>query len=226
MSAGEKRGLDDAAGNKQDEVSKEQPVSSTEPSNDNVTEGDRNENEPASKRTRAEAEEAHPIQNPVHTPSVSNLQSAAHVPQHSVIQGGSGPWPEGMKPAVREKLESLFASGRCRRDEIDLKIMQSLSEFPEAVGLQILSNFSDADMTSIRNKSAFLAGVMKRFRTEHPISSAHPPSTMGAYGPGLGGLSSSISADTGGMLPTVHARLEQIFASGKVSFPFLMRPTQ
>lgn len=45
--------------------------------------------------------------------------------------------------------------------------MNSLSEFPDSVGVQILEHFADADMRSVRNKSAFLAGVMRRFRNEH-----------------------------------------------------------
>jgi hypothetical protein len=201
-SAGEKRVLEEGPeGESKGEESKGEVVAL------NTTSNDGDHAEPASKRTRAEADAAT-------TASAIGIQTATS--NQAPSTPGSGPWPESMKPAVREKLESLFSSGRCRRDEIDLKIMQSIAEFPEAVGLQILSNFSDADMTSIRNKSAFLAGVMKRFRTELPLSTAHHAPTMGAYGPGLGGLSSAVSAETGGMLPSIHAKLEQIFASGKV----------
>ena len=151
----------------------------------------------------------------VAAPSTTQPPPAAQPP---LFHSDSSGWPEGMKPSVRERLETLFASGKCRRDEIDFKIMQSLSEFSEASALQILINFGEADMASIRNKSAFLAGVMKRFRTENPLGNALSAPSMGAYGPGLG-LSSSFSGDAAGMIPGVQARLESIFASGKVRIP-------
>ena len=224
MSAGEKRTLEETAG----EVAKEEANNNNAPSSTATVANEApNPAEPASKKTRAEdsseeKERAVLSESTTTTAQHTTLSQAAPLSQFTVnapsfLQTGTGVWPEGMKPAVREKLEGIFASGRVRRDEIDMKIMQSLSEFSEAVGLQILSNFSDADMSSIRNKSAFLAGVMKRFRTETSLTVAHPTPTMGAYGPGLGGFSSGLSADTGGMLPTVHSRLEAIFASGKVS---------
>ena len=212
--AGEKRALEESGDASQVEE-KNDPTPATSVEKEGL-----NSDEPAAKKTRADeaADKERAAQSitqqTVHNQLAPANQSVVHTP--SFLQTGAGIWPDGMKPAVREKLEGLFVSGRCRRDEIDMKIMQSLAEFPESVGMQILSNFSDADMNSIRNKSAFLAGVMKRFRTETPLISSHAAPTMGAYGPGLGGFSSSLSADTGGMLPTVHSRLEAIFASGKV----------
>jgi hypothetical protein len=38
------------------------------------------------------------------------------------------------------------------------------AEFPDATGVQILEHFAAADMSSIRNKSGYLKGVMNRFR--------------------------------------------------------------
>jgi hypothetical protein len=203
--AGEKRTLEETDG----EASKEangQPVPSSEPAQEAAK-----LEEPAAKRTRAEEEEK---PNGVATQSESATQ-APPAAQPPVFHSDPSGWPEGMKPSVRERLETLFASGKCRRDEIDFKIMQSLAEFSEASALQILINFGDADMASIRNKSAFLAGVMKRFRTENPLGGSHAVPSMGAYGPGLG-LTSSFSGDSSGMIPGVQARLESLFATGKV----------
>ena len=36
--------------------------------------------------------------------------------------------------------------------------------FPDATGVEILEHFAAADMSSIRNKSGYLKGVMNRFR--------------------------------------------------------------
>ena len=204
--AGEKRTLEETDGEAAKETNA-QPAPSSEP-----TQATEKLEEPAAKRTRADEEEKP-------NAGVAAQSTAQPSPASQPPLFDPSGWPEGMKPSVRERLEILFGSGKCRRDEIDLKIMQSLSEFSEASALQILINFGEADMASIRNKSAFLAGVMKRFRTENPLGNAlSAPSmgaSMGAYGPGLG-LSSSFSGDSAGMIPGVQARLEAIFASGKV----------
>jgi hypothetical protein len=208
--AGEKRTLEETdVGAAVKEEATEQPAPNSEP-----TQGEEKTEEPAAKRTRADEEEK-----PTTGAATQSNSQPPPAPQPPLYQSDPSGWPEGMRPSVRERLEALFASGKCRRDEIDLKIMQSLSEFSEASALQILINFGEADMGSIRNKSAFLAGVMKRFRTENPLGNALTSApSMGAYGPGLG-LSSSFSGDAAGMIPGVQARLESIFASGKVRIP-------
>jgi hypothetical protein len=70
--------------------------------------------------------------------------------------------PDALKPGVKARLEMLFASGKVQRDELDLKILTTLADFNEMQGGEILDNFAEANTASIRNKSAFLAGVIRR----------------------------------------------------------------
>lgn len=44
----------------------------------------------------------------------------------------------------------------------------SLSEFPPQATLEILDKFAGPNMDSVRNKSAYLAGVMKRYKRDEP----------------------------------------------------------
>ena len=71
------------------------------------------------------------------------------------------------RPATKAKLEWLFTTGKVTQAEMDQKIISSLCEFPDATGVQIVELFAEADMSSIRgNKCGYLAGVMKRFRSD------------------------------------------------------------
>eukprot|EP00286_Rhodomonas_abbreviata_P022178 CAMPEP_0181292802 /NCGR_PEP_ID=MMETSP1101-20121128/2715_1 /TAXON_ID=46948 /ORGANISM="Rhodomonas abbreviata, Strain Caron Lab Isolate" /LENGTH=147 /DNA_ID=CAMNT_0023397325 /DNA_START=65 /DNA_END=505 /DNA_ORIENTATION=- len=120
--------------------------------------------EPAAKK--AKADEA-PSSAAATAQAAAAAASAAL--QASDAAGGAQPpsrIPESLKPAVKAKLQWLFQTGKCREDEIDTKIMLSIAEFSDAVGVQILEHFAEADMNTVRNKSAFLAGVMRRFRNE------------------------------------------------------------
>jgi hypothetical protein len=78
--------------------------------------------------------------------------------------------PDGLKPGVKARLEMIFASGKVQRDELDEKILGSLAELSEAQGSEIVDHFAEANMGSIRNKSAFLAGVLRRCGTKQSVS--------------------------------------------------------
>uniref|UniRef100_A0A7S4PPQ6 Heterogeneous nuclear ribonucleoprotein Q acidic domain-containing protein n=1 Tax=Guillardia theta TaxID=55529 RepID=A0A7S4PPQ6_GUITH len=124
------------------------------------------------------------------------------------------------KPATKAKLEWLFSTGKCRRDELDSKIVASLCDFSDSVGVQIIEHFCDADMSTMRSKSAFLAGVIKRFRTEgaavrvmHPmgmnVPAVPPPAYTGMV------FQPSPMIPPAGLIPSVQQKLDALFASGK-----------
>ena len=180
---------------------------------------------PLAKRTRHGAEEKPEEKGADDAAAVATPAPAAATPAAPATSGPastpayqqheSGPqFPDNMKPAVRARLEALFSAGKCRRDEIDLKILQSLSEFAEPAGLQIVSNFCEADMASIRNKSAFLAGVMKRFRADNPIVHSSAYGLAPGLAPGLGARASYIPPDK--MWPSVQAKLDSLYSLGKI----------
>jgi hypothetical protein len=71
--------------------------------------------------------------------------------------------PDGLKPGVKARLEMIFASGKVQREELDEKILSSLADLSETQGSEIVDHFAEANMETIRNKSAFLAGVLRRY---------------------------------------------------------------
>jgi len=123
------------------------------------------------------------------------------------------------RPATKAKLEWLFTTGKVTLKDMDQKIISSLCEFPDATGVQIVEHFGEADMTSIRNKCGYLAGVMKRFRQERNMYGGLPPS-FGATSLGAvlqGSSAAMVGAPGGGMWPSVQLKLDALFATGVVT---------
>lgn len=127
--------------------------------------------------------------------------------------------PLTLKAGLRAKLEGLIDSGKCTRANLDAKILSALGEFAEETAIEIIQHFSDADQNSMRSKSAFLAGVIKRFRQEQQGGGG-----MGGGAPYAGGQPGGASASfhgppaavNGELVPAVSEKLEAIFATGLV----------
>lgn len=122
------------------------------------------------------------------------------------------------RPATKAKLLWLFTTGKVTAKEMDHKIISSLCEFPDATGVQIVEHFGEADMSSIRNKCGYLAGVMKRFRQERGMFGG----LMGGYGAPVPGAAlppppTFQGAPNGEMWPSVQVKLDAIFAAGHVT---------
>ena len=133
--------------------------------------------------------------------------------------GGYGGGGTGLddRPATKAKLEWIFAQGRCHPSEIDDKVMMSLREFPDATGVEILENFAQADLNNVRNKSAFIAGVMKRYRMGAGGVIGGPMGPTPGFSGGYGAAPSygSGPAPTGDLPESVRNALDRIFNSGK-----------
>lgn len=138
--------------------------------------------------------------------------------------GDSGPetnkhdLPLTLKAGLRAKLEELIDSGKCTRAHLDAKILASLGEFAEETAIEVIQHFSDADQTNMRSKSAFLAGVIKRFKQEQQGGGAMGGGSS-AGGP-AGGSTPSFqgppSAVNGEFVSSVQQKLDAIFATGMV----------
>jgi hypothetical protein len=126
--------------------------------------------------------------------------------------------PLTLKAGLRAKLEELIDSGKCTRAHLDAKILASLGEFAEETAIEVIQHFSDADQASMRSKSAFLAGVIKRFKQEQQGGGAMGGGSS-AGGPG-GGATPSFqgppSAVNGEFVSSVQQKLDAIFATGMV----------
>lgn len=51
-------------------------------------------------------------------------------------------------------------------DELDSKALRELADFPPDKRLEILQQFEQSDLKAVRNKAAYLGGVMTRFRRQ------------------------------------------------------------
>ena len=72
----------------------------------------------------------------------------------------------GMKASVQSLLNDCYALGACRHGELDDRVLQALASLREADGIQALGEFMRADMSKIRNKSAYFSGVVSRFKED------------------------------------------------------------
>lgn len=97
---------------------------------------------------------------PIHT-----LASQDFVPSHPLSEISSEQ-ADGLSPIVSAKLEGLYDSGVLHRGELDNRIIESLAQFPPAQALAILSKLSEADLSTVVNKNGFMAGIMRRFRSQ------------------------------------------------------------
>ena len=64
---------------------------------------------------------------------------------------------------VRYKMELLFATGRVFREEIETCCIESLRDFDEQSACEIVDKFAEADFQTIKSKTAFFIGILKRY---------------------------------------------------------------
>eukprot|EP00976_Prorocentrum_cordatum_P039918 810862-Prorocentrum_minimum.AAC.2 len=75
-----------------------------------------------------------------------------------------------LSKATLDKLDSLIACGQLVDGELDARSLAALSEFTPKGTLEILDQFASPNMDQVRNKSAYLAGVMKRYKRDVVVS--------------------------------------------------------
>lgn len=90
----------------------------------------------------------------------------------------------GFAGKVAEMLLQCHEQGIVTRGELDERVMDDLKALPERGGVAVLSEFMKKDMSRIRNKSAFLNGIICRVQEE--LQSDRSTSTLGDK-VGLGG---------------------------------------
>ena len=77
---------------------------------------------------------------------------------------GVGDRIDGFPRRVHEVLQRIFADGTLRRDEIEDKVLQALRALPETDALRALDQFGNEDPSRIRNKAAYLWGIVRNLR--------------------------------------------------------------
>jgi hypothetical protein len=71
---------------------------------------------------------------------------------------------DGFPRRVHEALQRIFTEGSLRRDEMEDKILTALRALSETDALRALDQFGNEDMTRIRNKAAYLWGIVRNLR--------------------------------------------------------------
>ena len=69
-----------------------------------------------------------------------------------------------MQSGVQSLLDECYASGVCRPEDFDDRLLQGLAALPEAHGIAALGEFMRSDRSQIRNKSAYFSRVISRFK--------------------------------------------------------------
>lgn len=111
---------------------------------------------------------------------------------------------ESLGEAVKAKLDEIYSSGVCSPGDIDVKCLQDLQQFEEDVALSALSQFAGYDLSQVRNKSAYLSGVMTRVRRE---MSSNPEK-----------YDKNIPRAENGMIQTVHDELQKLYDAGHLRY--------
>ncbi|KAK3248748.1 hypothetical protein CYMTET_41795 [Cymbomonas tetramitiformis] len=112
-------------------------------------------------------------------------------------------------PLSQEKIESLYTTGKVKRGELDGRSMQSLGNFKEEEVLEVLEQFGGPNLEGARNKSAYLAGVMKRYRADPKAGPWHMHSQI-AQGATREQLLDQI-------VPAVKKRIDELVANNAIT---------
>mmetsp|Transcript_20441 Transcript_20441/g.24542 ORF Transcript_20441/g.24542 Transcript_20441/m.24542 type:complete len:554 (-) Transcript_20441:1898-3559(-) len=105
---------------------------------------------------------------------------------------------------TQAKLNELDAEGRVVRGDLDSRSLDALADFSSQDACDLLEQFAGQDLNVVRNKSAYLSGLMRRYR-RYP-EGVPPKQAVLQHGP--------LTLDS---LPgPVRKTLESIFAEGSV----------
>jgi len=91
------------------------------------------------------------------------LQHVAHTAQGLAEQASS---IASLAPSVRDAIEDVFRLDGVRRVEMEPCCFESLRDFAEPVALRIVRDFRNADMRTLRDKTAFFCSILKRYRAQ------------------------------------------------------------
>ena len=53
-----------------------------------------------------------------------------------------------------------------RKEELDSRCMDQLKQLPDAISLDVVTKFEEADLGAINSKAGFFMGIVRRFREQ------------------------------------------------------------
>mmetsp|Transcript_9623 Transcript_9623/g.13336 ORF Transcript_9623/g.13336 Transcript_9623/m.13336 type:complete len:415 (-) Transcript_9623:550-1794(-) len=117
----------------------------------------------------------HPVMSSIDSSSSSSRrgmhQHVAHTPQGQAEQAQSIAL---LTPAVRDAVETIFTIHGVRRYEMEPCCFESLRDFSEPIALSIVNEFRNADMNTLRDKTAYFCSILKRYRSQGQGNRPHP----------------------------------------------------
>lgn len=134
-----------------------------------------------------------PAANPA-APDAAAAQMAAYAPQagyappagyapQAAYSAGS-PSFSLMGPMTQNEFNMIFQCGKCAMADIDDSVYKSLADFHDITSQEIASGFGRADLSSVRNKTGFIIGILKNYRKKGIglKRGGPPPQPAGVYG--------------------------------------------
>ncbi|CAM9623706.1 unnamed protein product [Scytosiphon promiscuus] len=76
--------------------------------------------------------------------------------------GRMGAGPDGLSPSIAKRLQKLYDSGFIEKADVDQRCMVFFRDLTEPEAEAAMDEFGQSDITSIRNKSAFLMSILRR----------------------------------------------------------------
>ena len=81
---------------------------------------------------------------------------------------------QNLPQAVKTKFQNIFATGQCSEADIESCVYDSLADFTEDIMNTIVDSFAAADLNSVRSKTAFFIGILKKHRGQPRRAAAAP----------------------------------------------------
>lgn len=92
-----------------------------------------------------------------------------------------------MPASIQLATESLLDRGIFARQDVDDCAFESLRDFPEHIAVEIINKFGQGPLSKVANKTGFLIGILKRYRSQMAqTSAAQAASAPGGRGRGQG----------------------------------------
>eukprot|EP01006_Ploeotia_vitrea_P027985 TRINITY_DN60746_c0_g1_i1.p1 TRINITY_DN60746_c0_g1~~TRINITY_DN60746_c0_g1_i1.p1 ORF type:complete len:460 (+),score=55.76 TRINITY_DN60746_c0_g1_i1:121-1500(+) len=91
-----------------------------------------------------------------------------HVPPHFSRPGASAVHPDLysyrtlLHPGVQLRFDALFSWQRLKREDIDQNVLETVGKRHPAVAMEVLDKFAEYDLDQVKNKSAFLTGMIRK----------------------------------------------------------------
>jgi hypothetical protein len=86
--------------------------------------------------------------------------------------------------SVRHRLRDLMDDGKLSNTEVDQRMVKALSDLPSELGLEAVDKFATSNLDSVRSKTGFMMGIIKRVAQEGMMGGRPPMG--GGWGGGYG----------------------------------------